>query len=158
MTDVYNVRLGLICAASWSLALICGVVAFMSSEHNVKLFTFGPLDEASFAGLRVNTWTRWLCVMSFSVVSQVVESVVASTLNPFVTNVIKDHKTTDKGPVWRAHLIVQTRAVFRWLNEIGSVYILITMQLQFIVSMMFADMVVRYVTTTNFMKNVKNMV
>ena len=90
--------------------------------------------------------------MGFAVTSQVADSVVAATLNPFVTNVIRDHKTTEKGPRWRAHLVVQIRAIFHWLNEVGSVYVWITMQLQFIAPMMLVDMAIRYVTTEKFLK------
>lgn len=149
--DVYNVRTGMIFASVWSFGLICGIITIASSENESKFAVLGPSEMVSFAGFPINNWKKWTYVMCFSMTSQIADSVVSATLNPFVTNVIKDHKTVNKGPIWRAHTIVQIRAIFHWLNEIGSIYVWITMQIQFIIPMMITDLVIRYFTTRNYL-------
>ena len=39
-----------------------------------------------------HTWARWTSVMVFSIVSQVSICINVNTLEPFITNVIRDHK------------------------------------------------------------------
>jgi hypothetical protein len=150
MENVYNIRLGLIVANLWSILLITTFIALSSS--NDILFEIGPSEKVSFAGLKINTWNKWICVMIFSTISQVMDSIVGATLAPYVTNVIKDHKTNNKGSFLIAHTIVQSRTIFNWLNEIGHIYLWFTMQLQFIFPALSVDLIIRYFTTERYLK------
>lgn len=84
------------------------------------------------------------------------DSIVSATLNPYVSNVIKDHKTINKGSFIIAHLIVQSRAIFHWLNEIGHIYLWITMQIQFILPALIVDLIIRFFTTERYLKSQQN--
>ena len=79
--DVYNVGAGILIANVWSLSLLAGGVVF--SLHGNAHFAVGPSEHSIVAGFPVNTWPRWGCVMSLSVLSQVAASVVGATLMAF---------------------------------------------------------------------------
>ena len=148
MENIYNIYLGLAVANIWSLSLIASFI--LLNYSNTILFEIGPSDNILFAGLKINTWNKWLYVMLFSIFSQVMDSIVAATLNPYVNNVIKDHKTINKGSIFIAHIIVQSRALFHWLNEIGHIYLWISLQLQFIIPAIIIDLIIRFITTKRY--------
>ena len=59
-----------------------------------QIYNVGP-SESNF--LKINTWGKWSLVISYSFFSQIINSLVNATLYPFMTNVIKDHKTPWEG-------------------------------------------------------------
>jgi len=91
-------------------------------------------------------------MMMYSCVSQMVQSVVSGTLNPYVTNVVRDHKCVDRGAVWVAHVVVQVRSLFTWLTELFGMYIVMTMQFQFIIPAIATDLVMRALITRHYMR------
>ena len=88
----------------WSISFITFFI--LLNYSNTILFEIGPSDRILFVGLKINTWNKWTCVMLFSILSQVMDNIISATLNPYVTNVIKDHKTINKSSFILAHLIV----------------------------------------------------
>jgi hypothetical protein len=154
MENIYNIHLGLAVANIWSISLISSFI--LLSYSNTILFEIGPSDRILFAGLKINTWDKWKCVMLFSRLSQVMNSIISATLNPYVSNVIKDHKTINKGSFIVAHFIVQSRAIFHWLNEIGNIYLWITMQIQFILPAIIIDLIIRIFTTERYIRTQHN--
>lgn len=154
MENIYNIHLGLTVANIWSLSLITSFI--LLNYSNAILFEIGPSDRILFAGLKINTWNKWNCVMLFSTLSQVMDSIISATLNPYVSNVIKDHKTINKGSFIVAHFIVQSRAIFHWLNEIGHIYLWITLQIQFILPALSVDLIIRFFTTERYLRSQQN--
>ena len=148
MRDRYNVRYGVLNAAS-----VCAVI--LSSPwwvpHDLPVMHIGPSPQIVFWGMRVDTWSRWWGVMTYSVVSQMSICVNANTLDPFITNVVRDHKTTDKGDPGVLHAIVQLKTAFDWLVSICNTNLWITMQVQFLCVALLADLVITYVMTRTYL-------
>ena len=51
-----------------------------------------------------------------------------------------------------AHAVVQARSTFHWLHEIGSFYLVLTMQLQLILPSMIVDLAIRAYTTARHLR------
>jgi hypothetical protein len=94
--------------------------------------------------------------MVYSVLSQVAYSVVSSTLSPYISNVIRDHKTpqSDKGSLVRAQVIVQLYTLYHWMSSIFDVFLWITLQVQYIVPAVITDLALTVHFTNRFMRRV----
>lgn len=138
----YNVRTGLVAAGGWSAALVSAMVYFACNDDETDFLALGP-SGVRFGGFVVNTWPRWGIVMAYSTLSQVAYSVVSSTISPYISNVIKDHKTplATKGSVARSHAIVQAYTLYHWIASVFDVFLWITMQLQYILPAVVVDLV-----------------
>ena len=147
----YHGRLGIVVAVIWSTALISGLG--MAAKYNLlaSFVSLGPNNEAIFGGVILNTWSKWICVMIYSAVSQVTRSLVDGTLTPFVTNVIRD-PTVTYGNYVEAQILVTVQNVFLWLVDLFDILLYITMQLQFWIPAIFADVTVHIYLTHKNMK------
>ena len=147
----YKIKIGIIVAGSWSICIIAGVYV-IASDINTEFLQWGPSDVI-FAGFRVNTWTRWGFVISYSVLSQVAYTIVNSSVLPYITNVIRDHKTPieEKGTKLNAQIIVFTYTLFYWLSSILDVFLWITLQLQYILPALLTDLLITIYFTNSYM-------
>lgn len=148
----YKIKIGIIVAGSWSLCIITGV-SVIASDIDTDFLHWGPSDVI-FAGFRVNTWTKWIFVISYSVLSQVAYTIVNATVSPYITNVIRDHKTPieEKGTKLNAQIIVFTYTLFYWLSSILDVFLWITLQLQYILPALLTDLLITIYFTDSYMK------
>lgn len=138
---VYRVALGATLSGTWSLGLLAAMVYFSSGEPS-SFGRFGPSDDVVFGGMKIDTWAKWSFVMTYAVVSQIVYSVVSSTISPYVSNVIRDHKTParEKGSYVRSQSLVQLYTLYHWLASIFDVFLWITMQLQYLLPALLTDL------------------
>ena len=144
-TMVYRLGVGTVCAVGWSCIVVVAVGGLSatesSSSSSSSLVVLGP-SNASFAGVSVNTWGRWWAVMTYATGSQVAYSIVSSTLSPYLSNVVRDHKTPrrEKGNYLQTQLLLQAYTVYHWLSGIMDVYLWMTLQLQFIFPALAVDL------------------
>ena len=153
MKPRYNLKLGSFCATTWCLLLFIGIFFIPVIDSTSNFLALGPSEKIVFAGIRINTWGRWTAVMFYSVLSQIMGSIVLGTLDPFIVNVIRDHKTKNKGSKLIGHLIVQIKTLFDWLNGIFGVYLWITMQLQYLAPALIVDLIITFFITRNYLHN-----
>ena len=153
-TMPYYVATGACVASMWTLIMCTAIVAF-AMDVDTDFMRWGPSD-VRFGGMRINTWARWAAVMVYSVLSQVAYSVVSSTLSPYISNVIRDHKTpqSDKGSLVRAQVIVQLYTLYHWMSSIFDVFLWITLQVQYIVPAVITDLALTVHFTNRFMRRV----
>lgn len=146
----YKLRVGVLFAVLWTVALLGGTVFFSATDD--RFFTWGPSDTR-FAGIPISTWPRWAAVMTYSVLSQVAYSVVQSTVRPYISNVIRDHKTPpdEKGSMLGAQLLVQLYTLFHWAGSLFDVFLWITVQPQFIVPALLVDLILTAHFTRGYM-------
>ena len=147
----YRLRVGTVCAVGWS-AIVFAAVGGLRSEAST-LFDFGP-STASFASVRVDTWGRWWAVMGYATGSQVAYSVVSGTISPYLSNVVRDHKTPrrDKGGYVQTQLLVQIYTLYHWLSGIMDVYLWMTLQLQFILPALIVDLALTLWFTDGYLR------
>ena len=115
---------------------------------------WGPSDNVVFGGMKIDSWAKWSFVMTYSVASQVVYSVVSSTISPYINNVIEDHKTPlkDKGSYIKSQALVQLYTLYHWLSSIFDVFLWITMQLQYLLPALFTGLVLTCYFTHTYLK------
>tara|TARA_Y100000816_G_scaffold150063_1_gene106731 strand:+ start:95 stop:571 length:477 start_codon:yes stop_codon:yes gene_type:complete len=147
----YKIWLGSSVCIIWSSCLIGGLIIFIF-DNETDFLIWGPSNTV-FAGIKINTWSRWCMVMSYSIFSQISYSVVSSTLRPFISNVIRDYKTPieNKGSLIRAHYMVSVYTFYYWISSIFDVFLWITMQLQFILPAIIIDLLITYHFTNGYM-------
>ena len=142
----YNVSLGITNAVS-VLVLVTSFLSFSKNDFVV----WGPSERIQFAGYTVDTWERWAYVMIFSIVSQISISINVNTLEPYITNVVRDHKTTRLSHPLHGHLIVQLKTSYDWILGILNTSLWVTLQVQFLLAGLLTDLVVGAIMTQMFM-------
>jgi len=151
MQPQYNLKLGSFCAGTWCLILFAGIFCIPAIDSSSNFLAIGPSDKILFAGIKINTRSRWVAIMFYSMFSQIMGSIVVGTLDPFITNVVRDHKTKNKGSKLVAHSIVQLKTLFDWLNGIFGVYLWITLQLQYLAPALIVDLIITFFITRNYL-------
>lgn len=148
----YNVTIGTLSSGAWSLLILGGLV-FVIIDSETDFMCLGPSD-VEFAGFKVNTWPRWVIVMNYSVFSQVIYTITRSTSGPYISNVIRDHKTPieDKGTKMHAQITVFVYTLFFWLSSMMDVFLWITLQMQYIVPALVTDLLITIYFTNIYMK------
>jgi hypothetical protein len=148
----YNLGLGVANA----VLVIASVAGFLIASHDATDFViFGPSPTITFAGFTIDTWPRWTAVMLFSVVSQVSICINVNTLEPFITNVVRDHKARRAGSDVRSHAVVQLKTSYDWILGILNTSLWVTLQVQFLLTALLTDLVVTAVLTERFLREKK---
>lgn len=137
----YNGPLGFVAAGAWTVTLTLVLFVFGWTGVLSSFMAIGPNDEAKFGGAPVNTWGRWTALMIYSALSQLVQSLVEGTITPFVTNVIKD-PCIDFANYGMAQTVVGDQNAFLWMVGLFDILLYITMQMQFWVPAIIADLAV----------------
>lgn len=151
MSTAYHLPLGTLNAA----AVILSVGLFLCSSRT-DFVVFGPSEKIVFAGYTIDTWERWASVMCFSVISQVSICINVNTLEPFITNVIRDHKSTKTMSDPASHAIVALKTSYDWILGILNTNLWVTLQVQFLLTGLVTDLVVTFVMTQRFLNSKKS--
>lgn len=146
----YHITPVVILTSSWTFIIFFFLI-FISNQ-NSSFFTFGPSDDCKFFNFIINSWSKWSFVIIYSFFSQFINSLINSTLYPFITNVIRDHKTPWDGSLCYAQIIALTYKLYYWLNEICDLFLVFTFQLQYWMPALVADIIVSLWTTANYLE------
>lgn len=147
----YGAVAGLAVASAWAAAL-CVVLAIVCTTGVLASFTcLGPNSDASFGGVAIDDWGKWTALMLYSATSQLAQSVVAGTLDPLITNEIRDPRSPFPSYA-AAQVIITVQNVFLWMVGLFDILLYITMQLQFWVPAIIADLVVNAILVDVSMK------
>jgi hypothetical protein len=153
----YSGRLGIAVAVGWSAILVAGLGAAAEFAALSSFTSLGPNEEASFGGIVIDNWAKWAALMGYSCLSQLAQSIVEGTLSPYVTNVLRD-PTVPCSSYWEAQVIVAAEVVFLWMVALFDILLYITMQLQFWLPAIVADVAVNiYLTHWNFRGKAQHM-
>lgn len=149
---MYALRTGVACSLS-SCALVVACMVYFSYGEPDGLMHWGPSNAVRFAGIRIDSWGRWALVMAYSLGSQLAYTTVKNTLSPYVSNVIRDHKTPrdQKGTYAGAQAVVLCYTLFNWLISVFDVFLWVTMQAQFLIPAVAADAVMSVYYTHGYM-------
>lgn len=151
MRTAYHLNLGTANAA----AVVIFVGAFLLCSRTDFVW-FGPSEHIVFAGYVIDTWERWGCVMLFSVASQVSICINVNTLEPFITNVIRDHKSVRILSDATSYTVVSLKTAYDWILGILNTNLWVTLQVQFLLTGLLTDLVVTFFMTRRFLRAKKN--
>tara|TARA_B100000902_G_scaffold7786_1_gene9891 strand:+ start:538 stop:1080 length:543 start_codon:yes stop_codon:yes gene_type:complete len=149
MIKYYNVKPTIIVIYVWTTA-ICLTI----NSHNIIKTTFlhwGPGD-AYFITIPIDSWEKWTYLMIYSFFSQVVYSFVNITIAPFITNVIRDYKNNISLPQKYILIIVFSYKTYIWFHEILEVFLTLTLQLQFYLPAIIADIIISIFSAWDYNK------
>ena len=141
----YYIKPVLALAVIWTFFLF-----FIFSWFNAdsQIYNVGP-SESNF--LKINTWGKWSLVISYSFFSQIINSLVNATLYPFMTNVIKDHKTPWEGAYGHVYFIVIVYKLYYWVHGICEIFLVLTLEFQYYLPALIADVAVGILMTRSYL-------
>ena len=124
------------------------VSSTMNSDELIagNFFHFGPGDRL-FVTVPIDSWEKWSYIMVYSFFSQILYSLVNISISPFITNVIRDHKTEYVISCPCATFIVFSYKLYIWVHEILEIFLTLTLQLQYYLPAIFADILIGLVST-----------
>lgn len=149
----YSLTLGI---SNAILVVTCVSVFLAFSRDYTNFVILGPSKTIVFAGFVIDTWTRWTAVMLFSIVSQVSICINVNTLEPFITNVVRDHKATRVMSNVHGHIIVQLKTSYDWILGILNTNLWVTLQVQFLLTALVTDLIVTGIMTDRFLRQKKS--
>lgn len=153
MEELYNhysvIPASIICII-W-IASISSIIGVYQNKTN--FFYFGPSNETIFVDFKVDTWSKWVIIVLYSFLSQFVYSYINSTIHPFVLNVIRDYKCEWNDLEIKAQIITFIYKFYYWFHSICQVFLVLTLQLQYYLPALIADIIVGIITTRKFVNN-----
>ena len=154
MLKQYQGQLGIgISLGTGIVVVVCMSLAAFNDMNNSSFFTWGPDENVKFMGFAISNWTRWSALMLYSLTSQIAQSLVSSTLSPWMSNVVRDHKTEiPLGSYYKIQFVAMTYNLFGWLVGILDIFVWITCQLQYLVPALISDVCITVFTTHRFIR------
>ena len=130
--------------AIWTIVFI-GILKNMNA-FTKKFLHFGPSThpetQTSFLNYKLDTWAKVITVMLLGFVAVLFQSYYNQVIQPWMMNVILDPKAKVIDlPSTIAYTIAYFDPVLGWVNSILTFFITLTMQLQFIVPQLIADII-----------------
>lgn len=138
----YSIKPIIIIITLWIMMSGSTLIYFYRKD---SFFHFGPSKEKY-----MDTWSKWSLLMSYSFVSPFINSLVNSTLHPFMLNVIRDHKTPWEDLRRNAYIITLVYKIYYWFNDICDILIIFTLQFQFYLPSLMAEIIVGIATTRKY--------
>lgn len=132
-----------ICAIGFS------TVGLFSSEF----MKFGPNDTLTYLTIKIDTWSRYIFILSFTIISTCVNDLASDSLGPFFTNAITDHKSRHL-PYRKNTILLISQIWSLYCNFMGIASVaLVFSQFDLILVRAFVDLVVNFFTMNRFMRN-----
>jgi hypothetical protein len=92
-------------------------------------------------------------VMLYAILSQISISINVNTLEPYIQNVVRDHKTTTKGSYWVNQFVVQLKTSYDWMLGIFNTNLWVTLQVQFLAVALLTDLFMNAYMTHKFLNS-----
>lgn len=148
----YQAYAGICICGAGSAVLVIAVATIPIWCSNSDFLHFGPSSSVKFASVPIDTWTKWSVVITYSVLSQLAQSIVSATISPWVTNVIRDHKTPYNGSWCVAQSVITVYNLFSWLVAVLDTFLWITSELQYLAPALVTDLVIGMFTTHTYLR------
>jgi hypothetical protein len=95
--------------------------------YTSEYFTWGPNDRLFFVGAPIDTWTKWYYLIGSRLISVVSEAALGAYVKRWIeTYVESTDKTYLPYAKWKCRLIVQIYAIYERLNEMFSLFLVLT--------------------------------
>lgn len=120
---------------------------------HMQFMTIGPSEQSQLMGMKINTWSRWTFVATYSFLNTACNEFFGNALFPFFVNVIQDHKSVYL-PYSKMTCNVISCAFDLYSHVMGifSVYLLFS-QIDFLALRCLADILVTFFTNRWFLQH-----
>lgn len=127
------------------------VFAFRSVEDTDDFFSFGPNARLVLLGVPIHTWTRYNCVILYTLCSTLFRTLHSEVLSPWVVTRVQTTDAKSPYTMQHARFVVIVSVVFTWLDWFMYLNILLT-QLDFLIVEVVGNLAVTLYTTAHFMR------
>jgi hypothetical protein len=133
-----------------ALGLSFASVSFIGllATESPTFLTFGPSESIKFGPVKIDTWPKWFAVFIYSLCSQVVASCASATVSPFISNVVRDHKSTwDIKFYYSTQGVVQLYYSYAWITGVLDLFLYLSCQVQFWIPAFLVDLILQWIIT-----------
>lgn len=138
--------------ALWLLFVYSAIIFYSFTNEDFKYFKYGPNSSLLFLGIRIVTWSEWLTLMLFGIITQAIKVFSDEVISPWIINTVMDHKAgkIENFSHFEIQLICQTYYVFS--ATVKFIQIAITFsQIDIVISYIVTDLIVSFYTTRHFL-------
>jgi hypothetical protein len=133
----------IVCAFGFS------TVGLFSSEF----MRFGPNDTLTYLTVKIDTWSRYVFILLFTIISTCINDLASDSLGPFFTNAITDHKSRHL-PYQKNTILLISQIWSLYCNFMGIASVaLVFSQFDLILVRAVVDLLVNFFTMNRFMRN-----
>lgn len=148
----------------WSVLLVCMIYFGVTNKQSETTFLrLGPGDKnakentkeksSRFLGIEIDSWTKVIIIMIYAFTSQIIRTYSYTIIKPWITNTIHDGKTHSLDVSFaQVFFINNAYTIFNWLNRIVGIFLYFTLELQFILPEIIANLIVNNITTYYYLK------
>ena len=147
----YSLQSSLILSLAWVVTL--SIIISINTKKTTNFLHFGPSNNTNFIDLKIDNWGKWFLTMLYSFLSQFINSYINATLYPFMVNVIRDYKSEWRDTLLKAQIITLIYKLYCWFHEICEIFLVLTLQLQYYLPALLADLIVGCLTTRKYIKD-----
>ena len=147
----YSLSSSLIISLAWIIVL--SIIISLNTKKSTNFLHIGPCNNTNFIDLKIDTWGKWFLTMMYSFFSQFINSYINATLYPFMVNVIRDYKSEWRDTMLKAQIITFIYKLYYWFHEICEIFLVLTLQLQYYIPALLADLIVGAFTTRKYIKD-----
>ena len=100
---------------------------FYMGVYVSEYFTWGPNDRLFFIKTPIDTWQKWMYLMFSRVIGTLSEAALADVVQPWIVTTLQDEqKVYLPYRKWKCRLIVQLYYTYHWINEVFSLFLMLT--------------------------------
>ena len=143
----------------WSILLFLMIYFALKNEKSeTTVLRFGPAKKtdkkvSKFLGIQIDSWTKVVAIMVYVFVSQIIKTYSYTIIKPWLINNIYDAKTTSIDMSFaQIFFITNAYTVFNWFNRIIGTFLYFTLELQFIIPDVIANLIFKNITTYYYVK------
>lgn len=140
------------------LCIILGVLVFAFHSHSdtdddddTTFFSFGPNLDLFVLSIPIHTWTRYSCVIAYTVCSTLFRTLHSEVISPWIVNAVQTQGAKTSYVQNHALLVVTVSVMFTWLDWFMSLKILLS-QLDFLLVEVGGNLAVTLYTTKHYMR------
>lgn len=134
----------------WMIIVTCMMFAF--GFTNSDFFKFGPNSSVKFFQTTIDTWGKWLCVVIYTIINQIIQTYGLETITPWMLNEVQNKRvhTLQESPA-RTQIVIQIWYIYMWSGRIFGIQIMLT-QIDFLFVVLLSDLIATFATTQLYIR------
>ena len=118
-------------------------------------FSFGPNTTVAFFGMRVDTWPRWVFIIVYIVINQILQTYGLETITPWMINEIQNKKVKhmSMSPLM-TQLVLGLWTIYLWSGRLFGLQVMIS-QIDFLICVLISDLFATALVTQMYIREKK---
>jgi hypothetical protein len=141
------------CILSWvGLSSFTLLIIVQHGHRDNPFFRLGPNETLHLFGLAIDTWSKYMLVIFYTMISTIVRTFQQEVLNPWIIQNIQNDAAKTEYTTTHAYEIVIIDIVYRWFDWFMYMNILLA-QVDMMVVEILGNVATALYTTSMYMKN-----